>query len=229
MSRGVMTGYYTENLSAERLRQVYAIAPPRIRQYLEAEARYVLDRMGPGDNILELGCGYGRILPELSGKAASIVGIDTSLASLLLGRRMLSGCSNCRLVCMDATRLAFADQVFDLVVCVQNGISVFHADKRALLDESIRVTRSGGSVLFSTYADSIWSARLNWFELQAQAGLLGKIDYMRTGNGVIVCEDGFTATTIRPQQFLALAKDFDVGVRIVEVNGSSVFYELVPK
>ena len=64
-----MSGYYSQKLSAVRLKQVYDIAPPRVRQYLDAEVNHVLEKMHPGDLVIELGCGYGRILPKLAEKA----------------------------------------------------------------------------------------------------------------------------------------------------------------
>ena len=51
--------YYSDNLAAERLKRCYDIAPPRVRQYLQAELDFVLDRVRPGDVILDLGRGYG--------------------------------------------------------------------------------------------------------------------------------------------------------------------------
>jgi SAM-dependent methyltransferase len=69
-----MSGYYREKLSANRLERVYAIAPPRVRQYLDAEIDHVLALVGPNDAVLELGCGYGRVLALL----ARIVEVDSS-------------------------------------------------------------------------------------------------------------------------------------------------------
>jgi len=215
--------YYVNNLSAERLKRCYDIAPPRVRQYLEAEVDYVLSRIHANDKVLELGCGYGRILPRLAQKAGLVVGIDISLASLLLARKMLAAVSNCLVLGMDATRLAFHDKLFDAVVCIQNGISAFHVNPLDLIGESIRVTRPGGLILFSSYSEKFWQARLEWFELQAQAGLLGEIDYEKTGGGVIVCKDGFAATTISAEQFQALTQGFNADTKIVEVDESSLF------
>lgn len=74
-----MTDYYTQKLSAERLRQVYEIAPPRVQQYLEVEIELVLSKIKPIDTVLELGCGYGRVLQKLIENAKTVVGIDTSM------------------------------------------------------------------------------------------------------------------------------------------------------
>jgi SAM-dependent methyltransferase len=221
--------YYDEKLSAERLRRCYEIAPPRVRQYMDAELARVLERIRPGDMVLDLGCGYGRVLPELARKARLVVGIDNAPASLWLGREMLRDVSNSRLLCMDAVRLGFHDDAFDVVVCIQNGISAFHVDQRALIEESLRVTKPGGIALFSSYSERFWPHRLEWFEMQSREGLLGEIDYERTRDGVIVCKDGFTATTVGPEQFADLTAGLDVETRIVEMDESSVFCEITPR
>jgi ubiquinone/menaquinone biosynthesis C-methylase UbiE len=222
-----MASYYAERLSAERLRKCYEIAPPRVQQYLDAEIRHVLGRIRPTDAVLELGCGYGRVMEKLAPRAATLIGIDTSRSSLQLAGELLSGFSNCRLLQMDALALGFRDQVFDVVLCVQNGISAFGANQRALIAESIRVTRTGGRVLFSSYSEKFWKKRLEWFELQAAHGLVGEIDWDATRDGVIVCKDGFKATTVSPDEFIALASEFNVRVHIEEVDESSIFCEIV--
>jgi 2-polyprenyl-6-hydroxyphenyl methylase/3-demethylubiquinone-9 3-methyltransferase len=126
--------YYSDKLSAERLRRVYEIATPRVRQYLDAEVAFVLEHVQPGDAVLELGCGYGRIMPALAEKAGKVVGIDTSQASLEMAREFLQSNSNCELQRMDAVTLEFADDTFDVVACIQNGISAFHVDQKQLID-----------------------------------------------------------------------------------------------
>ena len=221
-----MPGYYEDTLSAERLRRCYEIAPPRVRQYLEAEVRHVLGRIGSSDMVLELGCGYGRVMEKLAAKAGLVVGIDTSMSSLKLAKELLVGFSNCRLAAMDAVSLGFGDAVFDLVMCIQNGISAFQVSQRDLVRESVRVTRRGGRVLLSSYAEKFWEARLEWFELQAAHGLVGEIDWERTGEGVIVCKDGFRATTVGPEEFAALASSLGFESVIEEADGSSVFCEI---
>jgi len=222
-----MARYYAERLSADRLRQCYDLAPPRIRRYLYAEIAYVAERIRASDRVLELGCGYGRVIERLAGRAAAVVGIDNSLASLQLGWKLLGRLSNVTLIQMDAAALAFADRAFDVVVCIQNGLSAFNVDQRRLIGECIRVARPGGCVLLSSYAEDFWEHRLEWFRLQADAGLLGEIDLRATGNGVIVCKDGFRATTIGRDDFTALASGFGVDVRIEAVDGSSLFCELL--
>jgi 2-polyprenyl-6-hydroxyphenyl methylase/3-demethylubiquinone-9 3-methyltransferase len=223
----MMPGYYAEKLAAERLRACYDLAPPRVKAYLEAETAFVLERISPSMLVLELGCGYGRVLKRLVPRAGTVVGIDTSLASLLMAREDLSKTPSCHLAAMDAASMGFAGRVFDLTVCIQNGLSAFHVSQPRLVAEAVRVTRSGGRVLFSSYSPSFWNERLNWFELQAAAGLIGEIDDAATGNGVIVCKDGFQATTVSPERFRSLAKGIGLVPKIFEVDGSSLFCEMI--
>ena len=217
--------YYSENLAAEKLRKAYEIASPRIRQYLDAEIHFVMKRIQPDDRVLELGCGYGRVLSRLAGAAQHVFGIDTSLASLRHARQ-IAGTDSFYLASMNAVKMAFKANCFDLTVCIQNGISAFKVDQRSLLKEAVRVTRFGGTVLFSSYAADFWPHRLDWFRAQANCGLVGEIDEAATGNGVIVCKDGFRATTIGPHAFALLAADIGLAAAITTVDNSSVFCDI---
>ena len=53
----------------------------------------------------------------------------------------------------------FRDGGFDVVVCIQNGISAFHVDRRLLIERAVRLARQGGQVLFSTYSERFWPDR----------------------------------------------------------------------
>lgn len=220
-----MKGYYSDRLSAERLRRCYDIAPPRVKQYLDEEIQHVVNKIQPTDLVLELGCGYGRVLEKISAKAKMTVGIDTSKASLEYAKRPLSGL-NCHLLQMNIIALGFKNRSFDVVVCIQNGISAFKVDKRDLVRESIRVTKSNGIVLFSSYSDRFWKYRLEWFKIQAREGLIGEINLQATDDGIIICKDGFKASTVRPDEFVSLTSELDVTTKIYEVDDSSVFCEI---
>ncbi|MCX6164477.1 MAG: class I SAM-dependent methyltransferase [Ignavibacteriae bacterium] len=222
--------YYKDFLSADNLKRCYDIAPKRVKQYLDAEINYVLGKISTGDFVLELGCGYGRVVSELAGKANKVIGIDNSPSSILLGKKLFGNINNCSFELMNAINLNFADSTFDVVVCIQNGMSAFHIDKRELILEAIRVTKSEGLVLFSSYSDKFWEHRLEWFRLQSNSGLIFEIDFEKTREGNIICKGGFTATTINEEEFRKLIFDIrGIDYRTCEVDSSSVFFEIVPQ
>jgi len=218
--------YYVETLAAEKLQKCYELATPRVRQYLDAETQHVVERIEPGDVVLDLGCGYGRTLTAFAAKAGFAVGIDSSIASLRAGAEALEETDKVAVAAMDAANTAFADAVFDVTICIQNGISAFHVDRLTLLRECARVTKPGGLMLFSSYSPHFWNHRLEWFELQAAHGLLGEIDHEQTGDGVIVCKDGFRAETVGPGEFRTLCADLGIQPTIEEVDGSSLFCDV---
>jgi 2-polyprenyl-6-hydroxyphenyl methylase/3-demethylubiquinone-9 3-methyltransferase len=220
-----MTSYYARKLSGRRLERCYEVASPRVQQYLEAEIIHALSRLRPTDTVLELGCGYGRIARRVAEVASHVVGIDTAAESLALARETVSE-KNCEFLEMDALDLRFPRASFDAVLCLQNGICAFGVDPAALLKEALRVTREGGVVLFSSYADGFWEERLAWFEAQAAEGLLGAVDRAASRDGVIVCEDGFRAGRMTPEGFRELCGRVGVEGDVSEVNGSSVVCEV---
>ena len=222
-----MDGYYARKLSAERLRRCYALASKRVQRYLLAEIECVLERITPEHSVLELGCGYGRVLQHVAPHGKVVVGIDTAFDSLCMAKDIVQYPS-CTLFQMDAGMLGFSSHCFDVVICIQNGISALNVDPEALFTEACRVTRPGGKMLFSSYSEKFWDDRLEWFRIQARNGLIGEIDEHRSGNGTIICKDGFEATTVSPDDFLSLSSSLGLAAHIFEVDDSSIFCEIIP-
>ncbi len=219
--------YYKENLSARKLKECYDIAPPRIKQYLDAEVQYIISRLNNSYKVLELGCGYGRVIFQLAPFADTLVGIDISPENIAYAEELHKESFNCESFVMDATDLVFPDNEFDVVICNQNGICAFNVDQVKLVREALRVTRKGGLVIFSSYSDKIWPHRLEWFKAQSAAGLLGELDLKESRNGIIVCKDGFRAGSMNRQRFADLCNQLGVDYKIAEIDESCIFCEII--
>jgi ubiquinone/menaquinone biosynthesis C-methylase UbiE len=221
--------YYEDTLSADKLSKCYEIASSRIKQHLDAEIQFVISSVKGANLVLELGCGYGRVMKAVSPFVSMIVGNDISGASLELAKSHMKPYRNYRIVQMDASNMAFRTGIFDAVFCIQNGISAFGVDRKRLIAESVRVTKNNGLILFSSYSPKIWKERLDWFRKQSQIGLIGEIDEEETHDGTIVCKDGFRATTVSAKQFIKLFELFELDASIIEVDKSSVFCNVIKK
>ncbi|MDR0296193.1 MAG: class I SAM-dependent methyltransferase [Prevotellaceae bacterium] len=221
--------YYSKNLNASKLQKCYNIAPPRIQQLLTAEIDFVLRKLSLNDIVLDLGCGYGRVAIELAKKAKKIIGIDISQDNIELAKNLYHPIDNLEFYTMNAVKLNFSAEMFDITICVQNGISAFKEDPYLLLTEALRVTKKEGILLFSSYSNKIWQDRLHWFQIQVDEKLLGEIDYEQTKDGLIVCKDGFKAITYSENDFFKLASEFNVDANIYEVDNSSIFCEIKKK
>lgn len=219
--------YYADKLSGENLRRCYEVAPPRVRRYLRAEIEHVMSRLRPTDAVMELGCGYGRIVFALADRAARLVGVDIAPANIELATRLGAARDECEFHLMDATDLELPDDTFDSVLCLQNGICAFGCDREALVREAARVCRSGGRLVFSSYAAEFWPHRLAWFEAQAAHGMMGAVDHEASGDGVIVCADGFRAGLMTPGEFAELWRRVGLEPEISNVDGSATFCESI--
>jgi ubiquinone/menaquinone biosynthesis C-methylase UbiE len=142
-----LKNYYSQRLSAERLKLCYDVATPRVKKYLKEELNFVLGFIQPGFSVLELGCGYGRVFGEFESKAKNIYGVDTSIESLQMGKQIYKKNSSVFFLQMNAAQAGFKNESFDLVFCIQNGISAFKEEPVKLIKEAIRLAKK--TVLFS--------------------------------------------------------------------------------
>lgn len=215
-----MDNYYAKNLNSKKLFQVYETQIPRVKQYLQAEIDFVKRNLSSTQSVLELGAGYGRIIRELAPYCGSIVGIDISVESVELGKEYLKDYSNASIVAMDVHRMKFP-KPFDVILCLQNGLSAMRADS-TVIHKILDKVALGGTAYFSSYSTKFWDFRLKWFEEQASKGLLGEIDYTKTKNGVIICKGGFKATIYSPEDFEKIGEELGYPYKVQEVDESSL-------
>ncbi|HEX2255504.1 MAG TPA: class I SAM-dependent methyltransferase [Afifellaceae bacterium] len=113
----------------------------------------LLDRQA---DVLDLGCGIGRLAAALAGEVGSVIGIDVAPAMIAAARRRCAGLANIRLMQTAGQDLsAFADGSFDLVLAVdvfpylvQAGMEVAARHVR----EAARVLKDGGALLIFNFS-----------------------------------------------------------------------------
>ncbi|WP_322411452.1 class I SAM-dependent methyltransferase [Microbacterium invictum] len=102
--------------------------------------------VAPGTRVLDVGCGSGEFLPELTAVGARAIGIDSSPAMVALAVRH----GQARRA--DVAALPFADDTFDVVTAV----TVLHLtdDLAAAVRECARVLRPGGLLGIAEWGDT---------------------------------------------------------------------------
>lgn len=95
----------------------------------------------PGANVLEVGCGDGRLTAGLAGKPGLLAALDPD-QGLVLAARTAAPRAAC--IVGSGQELCFADNVFDVVLFT---LSLHHQDGRAALREAARVLKPKGRVI----------------------------------------------------------------------------------
>ena len=101
----------------------------------------------PLGNLLDIGCGEGRLLKLLASRANRVVGVDIDPEARRLARAelLLAGLPNCSLRQGDMYRLPFDDGAFDTVI-LDDVLSDARQPTEAL-QEARRLLRAGGRLL----------------------------------------------------------------------------------
>jgi SAM-dependent methyltransferase len=113
-------------------------------RHAQHEALRRLAAPAQDDALLDVACGPGALLEAFGPLVRCAVGLDLTMAMLAEARRRRREGGRLFLVRGEAERLPFGDGAFSLVVSTW---AVHHfGDPRRVLDEMVRVCRSGGRV-----------------------------------------------------------------------------------
>ena len=122
--------------------------PPAIRErFVGVGNPFSLGPVRPGESLLDLGCGAGFdvvIAAQLVGPSGRVVGIDSSLEMIAVGKMELGAAafSQIELRVGDTEAMPFLDASFDMAL--SNGVLNLIPDKPGAVREIYRVLRPGG-------------------------------------------------------------------------------------
>lgn len=137
----------------------------RWRPVAEAMARHY--RLGPGASILDVGCGKGFLLYELTQvlPGARVAGIDVSAYGIANAKPEVRP----RLALATAARLPFPDRAFDLVYSVNTLHNLFNYEIHAALREMERVSRGAKHLVVESYRTEQQKVNLLYWQLTCRS------------------------------------------------------------
>jgi len=104
-----------------------------------------INLLKPNDRVLEIGCGIGSVVFELSGQGYDIIGTDISREAIAYG---LKKYGDIRLEVQAAETLPYENRSFDVVLSFDLFEHIARIDKH--ISEVCRVLQPGGYYLFQT-------------------------------------------------------------------------------
>lgn len=144
------------------------------RRYNWRGFEFLTQYVGPGDKVLDLGCGNGRLLELLQEKKINYIGLDNSSALIALAQKKYPGAD---FRTGDALSLPFTDNYFDKIYSIA---VLHHIPSQELrikfLAEAKRVLKPGGLLILTVWdlqRGRVW-LRLKFF-LKKMFGL-SKLD-----------------------------------------------------
>jgi SAM-dependent methyltransferase len=164
----------------------YSLGDPALLDQATAEVTEWLASQhlfADGMDVLDLGCGFGRIAAALSLRAASVLGLDVSRRMIEEARRRHGALRGVRFAVAEGQDLGLLpDASRDLIVAVDCFPYLFQAGvAEAHITDAARVLRPGGAlaILNLTYAADPTPDRARALGWAARAGLLLEQDGVR--------------------------------------------------
>ncbi|MGC9974905.1 MAG: methyltransferase domain-containing protein [Gaiellaceae bacterium] len=100
--------------------------------------------LGPGDRLLDVGCGTGAAVREAAALVSRVVGLDLSPRMIEQARELAAELDNTEFAVGDGEHLPFPDGEFTAVLC---STSIHHfPSPRAAVGEMARVLAPGGRI-----------------------------------------------------------------------------------
>ena len=126
---------------------------------LQSSGKQVADRIGrfislkPSDDVLEVGCGVGRVGWAIAPRCRSWIGCDISENMLSHARKRLAALSNVRLTHLDHADLSgISDMAVDVVYCTNVLPHLDQMERWQYVLEAHRVLRPSGRLYIDTIA-----------------------------------------------------------------------------
>lgn len=142
-----------------------------------------------GIKILDLGCGRGDLAIECARRGAVVTGIDYSKDGITLAKESLKNQSlliqqNVKFLVMDAKKLKFSDNTFDIVTSVDVFEHLYHEELEVVMRELSRVLKKNGKLIIHTapnkiyldYVHKLWTYPMNILLIKINK-LVTKKDY----------------------------------------------------
>lgn len=128
----------------------FSASTPSDRRFNEMEMHFILGKLKPQDEVLDMGCGTGRFTVPMAEKVRKVAGLDLCPSMIEKAREKAAG----RGVHIDfnegdMTSLPYKDASFDVVTSMVALMHIPLEQRQAAFSEAARVLRPGGRMIIN--------------------------------------------------------------------------------
>ena len=128
--------------------------PPLLQEFFQRDLDYIAEHFTAEKDVLEVGCGFGRLLPKLAERSKKVTGIDFSDLQIAQAQETARNLKNVSLLKMCAESLEFPPASFDISLCMNCSLGNMPDIEEKVVEEMIRVTKPGGEIVIRVFADT---------------------------------------------------------------------------
>ena len=162
---------FTDNLAKE------------VRDFFYGDIECIKRFVKPGRNVLEVGCGYGRLLFPLSEKSSKVVGIDFSKKELSQAKRNFRKIKNVKFYYMNATKIHFGKLKFDYVLLMNNALGNMPGIEKKVIGQMIKAAKNGGRIFIRVFSEKAKTAQLKNYKKLGMKGIINLGNAYKTKEG----------------------------------------------
>ena len=138
------------NVIAEEYDLRFSAETPSDKRFNEMEMNFILGKLKPEDEVLDLGCGTGRFTVPMAERVRQVTGLDLCPAMMEKAReKTLQRGLRVEFKEGDMTNLQFADKSFDVVTSMVALMHIPLDQRQAVFSEAARVLKPGGRMIIN--------------------------------------------------------------------------------
>ncbi|MBU0958751.1 MAG: class I SAM-dependent methyltransferase [Nanoarchaeota archaeon] len=141
--------------------------PDAYKRWFKEEKEYLEKYLTRDCKVLEVGCGEGRTLNDITHITKNITGIDHDEKAVNDAKNNFKNNPEIKIIQAKAENLPFENKTFDFVICMTT-FANFAQKKYKILKEMKRVLKDNGSIIISVFSEYALPERLKIYsELNA--------------------------------------------------------------
>ena len=125
-------------------------------------------------NVLDVGCEDGYLTRKLAAEARQVIGVDLDIRMVKEAQKNTINCRT-EFIVGDARKLPFKNESFDACVC---GCVLPHVlNPQIILNELVRVTKTGGKIVLSVSNDTLLKYPKHFLKAVHLSSIIKNADY----------------------------------------------------